>query len=98
MYRPTMSRTFSTNRGSLDNRKVLTRWGWRLKARQTRETVDWDTPIRFARSRVLQWVRSVGVLYSVVVTMRSTVRSLILRGAPGRGSSKRPSRRLSWKR
>jgi hypothetical protein len=35
-----MSRTFSTNIGSLDSLKVSVRWGWSENARQMRWMVD----------------------------------------------------------
>ena len=41
--------------------------------------------------RVLQWVAALGLVSSVRVTTRSTSASEIVRGAPGLGSSARPS-------
>jgi hypothetical protein len=43
---------------------------------------------------VLQCVAAAGIVSSVVVTTSAIFSSPILRGAPGRGSSTRPSRRL----
>jgi hypothetical protein len=40
MYSPTMSRTFSTNSGSLESLKVSLRCGCRPKARQMRWMVE----------------------------------------------------------
>ena len=45
---------------------------------------------------VPQCVASCGVRSSVSVMTRSTSASVILRGAPGRGSSNNPSSRLQW--
>jgi hypothetical protein len=50
-------------------------------------------PVARAISRVDQWVALVGVSSSVLVITRSTWVSVIVRGAPGRGSSTSPSRR-----
>ena len=51
-----------------------------------------------ASVRVLQWVAPRGVVSHVRVTTASTGVSLIVRGAPGRGSSSRPSPPLSINR
>jgi hypothetical protein len=48
--------------------------------------------------RVLQCVASAGVASSVAVTTSATLSSPSWRGAPGRGSSTRPSRRSAAKR
>ena len=45
MYRPTTSRTFAMNYGSVDSFHVSTRCGLRPKARQIRETDDCDRPV-----------------------------------------------------
>jgi len=84
--------------GSFESLNVSTRWGCRVKARQIRLTAVWLSPQRFAIARVLQCVASGGVVSSVSRTTRSTAASLIWRGAPGRGSSSRPSTRLVTKR
>jgi hypothetical protein len=63
------------------------------KARQMRLTVLWLRPVTFAMPRVLQCVPSAGVVSSVRTIRASTWASLIVRGTPGRGSSKRPSLR-----
>ena len=55
-------------------------------------------PATRAMERVLQCVASDGALSSVSVTTRSTSASPIWRGAPGRGSSSRPSTERSRKR
>src|SRR5882757_1409652 len=88
-----MSRTLSTNRGSADSLKVSLRWGWRENARQMRCTVEIDKPEALAIERVLQWVAAAGIVSNVVVTTSAIFSSPILRGAPGRGSSARPSSR-----
>src|SRR5882762_3789127 len=93
-----MSRTLSTNRGSADSLKVSLRWGWRENARQMRCTVEIDKPEALAIERVLQWVAAAGIVSNVVVTTSAIFSSPILRGAPGRGSSARPSNRLAANR
>ena len=45
-YSPTMSRTFSTNSGSVESLKVSCRCGCSPKARQMRETAVCDKPLR----------------------------------------------------
>jgi hypothetical protein len=55
-------------------------------------------PQRLAIPRVLHCVASFGLLSNVSVITRSTSLSLIFRGAPGRGSSSRPSVRFWMKR
>ncbi len=98
IYRPTMSRTFSTKSGSLDSLKVPVRCGCRPKARQIRVIAVCESPLALAIERVLQCVAPRGVCSSVIVITRSTSSSPILRGAPGRGSSSRPSTRRSTNR
>ncbi len=63
-----------------------------------RLTALWLSPQARANARVLQWVASRGVLSKVRVSARSTSASVIRRGAPGRGSSSSPSRRLATNR
>src|SRR5579864_9283435 len=55
-YKPTMSRTFSTNCGSWESLKFCTRWGCNPKACQMRTIAVCDNPVLCAISRVLQWV------------------------------------------
>src|SRR6185437_674428 len=71
-----------------------------LKAEGFPDSVDrrWRQPTALAIERKLQWVASRGVVSSVRRTISATSSSPIWRGAPGRGSSKRPSRRRSAKR
>ena len=85
-------------RGSLDSLKFSTRCGCSAKARQMRDTADCERPSAWARERVDQWVASAGRSSSVLRTPSSTFSLLILRSAPGRGSSSRPSRRRRAKR
>ena len=92
-YKPTMSRTFSMKSGSADSLKVSTRWGCSAKARQMRCTALRLSPLACAIDRVLQCVASAGVVSRVRVSTRSTCASVIVRGAPGRGSSRSPSSR-----
>src|SRR5262249_41736855 len=56
------------------------------------------SPLACAIERVLQCVASAGLVSSVRVSTRSTCASVIVRGAPGRGSSSSPSRRRARKR
>src|SRR5438874_2479485 len=93
-----MSRTLSTNSGSADSLKVSLRCGWRENARQMRCTVEIDKPEALAIERVLQWVAAAGIVSNVVITTSAIFSSPILRGAPGRGSSARPSSRLAANR
>ncbi len=93
-----MSRTFSMKRGSVESLNVSLRCGWRLKARQMRLMALWLKPVRLAIARVLQCVAALGFVSRVSVTTRSTWASVIVRGAPGRGSSSRPSSRCVTKR
>src|SRR6266436_72354 len=91
-------RLLSTNSGSVDSLKVSLRCGWRENARQMRCTVEIDKPEALAIERVLQWVAAAGIVSNVVVTTSAIFSSPILRGAPGRGSSARPSSRLAANR
>ena len=52
-------------------------------------------PAAFAIDRVLQWVSPGGVVSSVFTMMASTASSVIVRGAPTRGSSYNPARRCA---
>jgi hypothetical protein len=93
-----MSRTFSTSCGSVESLKLSLRCGRRPKARQMRFTAIRLIPARLAISRVLQWVAPLGAVSSVRITTCSTCSSVILRGAPGRGSSSKPSKRWATNR
>jgi hypothetical protein len=93
-----MSRTFSTNSGSVESLKVSLRCGCSENAFQMRWTVEGARPEALAIVRELQWVQPAGRLSSVAVTTSATFASLTVRGAPGRGSSRSPSRRRSAKR
>src|SRR6266567_1709662 len=97
-YRPTTSRTFSMNSGSLLSLNVSARCGLRRNAFQIRPTVDFDSPDRFAIDARDQWVASFGACSKVATTTSSTLSSLIFRGAPGRSSSTRPSSRRTTNR
>ena len=82
------------NCGSADSFQVCTRCGLSPNARQIREIADCDIPVAVAIDRVDQCVSFLGGLCSkVAVITRSTCSSVILRGAPGRGSSVNPSKR-----
>jgi hypothetical protein len=65
-----VSRTFSTNIGSVESLKVSTRCGCRPKAPQMRCTLVTETPEALAIDRRLQWVASSGIVSSVFVTPR----------------------------
>src|SRR5438132_119812 len=74
-----MSRTFSTNIGSVESLKVSTRCGCRPKAPQMRCTLVTETPEALAIDRRLQWVASSGIVSSVFVTTSVILSSPILR-------------------
>src|SRR5215469_8779750 len=80
-YKPTMSRTFSTNCGSLENLKFSTRCGCSPKARQIRTMAVCERPVFCAIIRVLQWVLWAGIDSSVLVITSSTCESVMDRGA-----------------
>jgi hypothetical protein len=86
------------NSGSVDSLNVCDRCGARAKARQIREIADCDMPVAAAIDLVDQCVAFFGFSWSVLTMTRSTSASVILRGAPGRGSSHKPSRPRSRKR
>ena len=86
------------NKGSVESLKVSVRCGCRPKARQIRFTVAELMSHAFAIERVLHCVAPRGIDSSVIVTTRSTSASLTVRGAPGLGSSRRPSHPFSMNR
>ena len=57
-----------------------------------------DSPLALAIMRLLQCVAARGFSCSVLAITRSTCASLMVRGAPGRGSSSSPSSRRATKR
>src|ERR1700741_2884774 len=81
-----MSRTFSTNIGSVLSLKLFTKCGFKPKACQIRRTESWEMPASLAMSQLLQWVLAGGVVSNVFVTTSSTFSSEILswRSAAGR--------------
>ncbi len=96
MYSPTMSRTFSTNMGSLESLNVSCRCGCRPKARQMRETAVCDKPLSRAIVRVLQCAAPSGTPFGVLVITASTRASSMVRGALAAvAASNRPSSRRS---
>src|SRR5262245_20445450 len=97
-YSPTRSRTCSTKNGSVESLNEPRRWGLSPNVCQIRATAVWDRPSARASDRVLQWVASAGRDSRVRVTAASTCSSVIVRGAPGRGSSASPSNRRSANR
>jgi hypothetical protein len=60
-----MSRTLSTNNGSLESLNVSDRWGCKPKARQIRRIVVCENPACAAIERIDQCVASFGVERSV---------------------------------
>lgn len=84
--------------GSVDSLKVSDRCGASANARQIREIADCDMPVAAAIDLVDQWVAFFGLSSRVLTMTRSTSASLIFLGAPGRGSSDRPSRPRSMNR
>src|SRR5882757_6190500 len=97
-YRPTTSRTLSTNSGSVDSLNDSDRHGCRPNVRQIRDTVDCDIPVALAIDRLDQWVALRGLDSSVSTITRSTSASVTVRGRPGRASSYRPSTRWATNR
>ena len=82
------------NCGSLLSLKVSTRCGLSPNAFQIRPTVDFDSPVSAAIDARDQCVASAGCAPASPRSPASICSSVILRGAPGRGSSASPSRRL----
>jgi hypothetical protein len=78
--------------------KVPVRCGLSRNAFQIRPTVDFDSPDRLAIDARDQCVASLGVSSSVATTTASTCSSVIVRGAPERGSSTSPSNRRATNR
>ena len=72
----------------------------RLQSKGTPDAVNGATinPLRLAIERILQCVACRGVDSNVSVSTCSTLASVIVRGAPGRASSSKPSRRLAKNR
>jgi hypothetical protein len=94
-----MSRTLSTNSGSVLNFQVWTKCGLSPNARQIRLTADCDMPVAAAIDRVDQCVSCPGPRSSRVLAITSsTCASVTVRGAPGRGSSCSPSSRAARNR
>src|SRR3981189_532939 len=90
-----MSRTFSMNCGSVDSFQVSTRCGLRAQPRQNREIEVWDIPRLLAIDRVDQCVSPLAGFSSRVLTITdSTCSSVMVRAAPGRGSSAPPPSHL----
>jgi hypothetical protein len=86
------------NCGSVLSLKASVRCGLSRNAFQIRPTVDLLSPDRLAIDARDQWVASGGVSSSVATITASTCSSVILRGAPGRGSSTSPSNRRATNR
>jgi hypothetical protein len=83
----------------VDSFQVCTRCGLSPNARQIREIADCDIPAAFAIDRVDQCVSPLsGFSSKVLVITASTCSSVIVRGAPGRGSSVNPSSRCATNR
>ena len=97
-YSPTMSLTFATTCGSLNDLNVSCRCGLSAKACQMRAAVSGLKPHLAAIERVLRCVVVRGSDSSVSTTTRLTSSSPIWQGAPGRGSSSRSSKPLPRKR
>src|SRR5579863_1156288 len=68
------------------------------KARQMRTIAVCDSPVCSAINRLLQCVLFFGIDSKVAVITSSTSSSVMVRGAPGRGSSNSPSSRFTRKR
>ena len=90
MYKPTISRTLSTKKGSVESLKCSCRWGCKPKVRQMRWTASLDRPLSSPMVRTDHWVSSSGLVCSVLYTTSATCSSVIDRGAPERSSSYKP--------
>jgi hypothetical protein len=88
----------STKYGSVDNLKVSQRWGCRPKARQIRDTDDWDRPVSLAIERVDQCVASFGFDSRVLATRAAACSSVTDLGPPLRGMSPSPAIRYRTNR
>ena len=86
------------NCGSLESLNVSTWCGLSPNAFQIRPTVDFDNPVSAAIEARDQCVASLGWRSNVATITSSTCSSVIVRGAPGRGSSANPSSRFSTNR
>ena len=98
MYKATRSRIFSTRSGSGDTLNSSWRHGLSPNARQIWRTVVCEIPWRAASPRLDQCVASGGAVSNVSTITASTTSSPIVRCAPGRGASTRPSSRSMAKR
>jgi len=76
---------------------VSTRWVCNPKVCQIREIVAFENATVSAMERVLHWVACDGGPSRVRVMRSTTISSVTVRGAPGRGSSTSPSRRRTQK-
>ena len=90
MYKPTISRTLSTKKGSVESLKWFCRWGCKPNVRQMRWTASFDRPVSAPIERTDHCVSSSGLVFRVLYTTSATCSSLIDRGAPGRRSSCKP--------
>jgi hypothetical protein len=77
----------------VDSLNVSTWWGLSPNAFQIRPTVERLSPLSAAIDARDQCVASAGVRSRVATTTASICSSVIVRGAPGRGSSTNPSKR-----
>ena len=98
MYKPTISRTLSTKKGSVESLKWFCRWGCKPNVRQMRWTASFDRPVSAPIERTDHCVSSSGLVFRVLYTTSATCSSLIDRGAPGRRSSCKPESPLLRKR
>ena len=98
MYKPMISRTLSTKKGSVDSLKCFCRWGCKPTVRQMRWTASLVRPVSAPMERTDHWVWSWGWVFSVLYTTSATCSSVIDRGAPGRSSSCKPLSPRSRKR
>ncbi len=86
------------NRGSVDSLTLSARHGRSPNACQMRVTAVWFSPTALASERVDQWVAFLGLCSKVLTINAPNLSSLILRGAPGRGSARSPFTPLATKR
>jgi hypothetical protein len=85
MYKPATSRTLAGELRAAGSFQVPTVRGLRPKARQIRDTADWDMPADLAIDRAGQCVPLFGGASPKALEMtRSTCSPVMVRGRPGR--------------
>ena len=67
MYKPTISRTLSTKKGSVESLKWFCRWGCKPNVRQMRWTASFDRPVSAPIERTDHCVSSSGLVFRGLV-------------------------------